>query len=118
MIERIKLNRYIDLSAVRAVENKLLLFNGDHHMLMITDVKTTTGDETYGRKNNKTRQVEYLQCQIYGYNSSGEFVGTHDKSTVERYLEYNLFHLRKNYLEFKKQWEAMTALEEKINKEI
>ena len=106
---KFKLTKYIELASLKAVENQLLIFSGDHHMLLITGVKVTKGTETYGRKNNKTRDVEYLQCTMYGWNGKGEFVGTYDSETVKRYLEYDLLHLRKNYIEFKKQWTAMHA---------
>ena len=106
---KIKLNKYIDVSSIKNVQNQLLLFSRDHHMLLITGVKVTQGTETYGRKNNKTRDVEYLQCTMYGWNAKGDFVGVYDEDTTKRYLEYDLLEMRKNYLEFKKQWNAMHA---------
>ena len=113
---KIKTNSLIDISAVRNVQNKLLLFSGANHMILITDVKVTTETETYGRKQNKTRQVEYLYCTIYGWNNKGEFVGTYDQDVSRRYLEnYRLMEMRKNYLDFEKQYLAMSAKEEQIN---
>lgn len=104
---KIKLNNYIDLGSVRSVENKLLLHSQDHHMLLITNVKQVTETETYGRKNNKTREVKYIECVMYGWNRKGEFVGTYEDYTAQRFLEYDLYQLRKNYLEFQLQWKAM-----------
>lgn len=112
---RILINSLIDTSALRAVRDKLLLFGGSHQLIMITDVKVTEEEVTYGRKKNKTKKAGVLYCTIYGYNCDGEFIGTFDDYTTERYLRYDLLHLRKNYLEMKKRWEAMHALEEKIN---
>jgi ribosomal protein L7/L12 len=107
---KIKLNKYIDVSSIKNVENQLLMFSRDHHMLLITGVKVTQGTETYGRKDNKTRDVQYLECTIYGWNGKGDFIGVYDENTAERYLEnYDLLEMRKNYLEFKKQWSAMHA---------
>lgn len=103
------------MSAVRAMENKLLLFSGSHQMFLIADVSVTEEEETYGRKLNKTRQVEYLHCQIYGYNSDGQFLGTHDEDGSRRFLEYDLFPLRKNYLDLHKQWQVMGTLEKTLN---
>ena len=109
-------NSLIDISAVRNVENKLLMFSQANRMILITGVQVITETETYGRKKNKTRQVKYLQCIIYGWNGDGEFVGTFDEDVSRRYLEnYNLMNMRKNYLEFEKQYLAMSAKEEQIN---
>jgi len=102
------------MSQVSGMENKILLFSGSHHMFLIADVKVTTEEETYGRK-KKTRQVEYLQCTVYGYNPSGDFLGTHDEETSRRYLEYDLYQLRKNYLDLQKQWQVLGILEKKLN---
>jgi len=107
---KIKLNKFIELSSIKNVENQLLMFSRDHHMLLITGVKVTQGTETYGRKDNKTRNVHYLECTIYGWNAKGDFIGVYDGDTALRYLEnYDLLEMRKNYLEFKKQWTAMHA---------
>jgi len=113
---KIKVTSSIDLSDLRAVNNKLLLLGGSHQLLMISGLKVTTEDETYGRKMNKTRKVKYVHCSIYGYNMDGEFMGTYDEDSVGFYLRhYSFLNMRKNYLEMKKRWEAMHALEEKIN---
>jgi hypothetical protein len=113
---KIKVNPLIDISAVRNVENKLLMFSQANRMILITGVKVTTETETYGRKKNKTRQVKYLQCIIYGWNGDGEFVGTFDEDVSRRYLEnYNLMNMRKTYMEFEKQYLAMSAKEEQLN---
>ena len=107
---KIKLNKFIELSSIKNVENQLLMFSRDHHMLLITGVMVTQGTETYGRKDNKTRNVHYLECTIYGWNAKGDFIGVYDGDTALRYLEnYDLLEMRKNYLEFKKQWTAMHA---------
>ena len=111
---RILVNSLIDTSALRAVRNKLLLFSDSHQLIMITDVKITEEEVTSGRK-KKTKKVNVINCTIHGYNSNGEFVGTFDDYTTGQFLRYDLLHLRKNYLEMKKRWEAMHALEEKIN---
>ena len=111
---KIKLNRYISMSQVNSMENKILLFAGSHHMFLIAEVETTVEEETYGRK-NKTRQVEYLHCNIYGYNHNGDFLGTHNEETVKRYLEYDLYQLRRNYTDLQKQWQVLGALEKKLN---
>ena len=59
---------------------------------------------------------KYLQCIIYGWNGDGEFVGTFDEDVSRRYLEnYNLMNMRKTYLEFEKQYLAMSAKEEQLN---
>ena len=106
---KIKLTRYIDLASLRSVENKPLMFSGVNRLLMITGIKIVEVTETYGRK-NKTRNVQYLICTIYGWNDKGEFVGTYDDEVTERYLEaYDVLQLRKNYISFKKQWDAMHA---------
>jgi hypothetical protein len=111
---KIKLNSLIDLSALKFVENKLIMFSGAHRLLLITDVKVVTEQETYGRKKNKTRQVKYVLCNVHGWNNQGEFTGTYDQYLASQYLQYDLLHLRKNYIEFQKQWEALHALHEKI----
>ena len=112
---KLKLNGYIQMNVVRAMEDKILLFNGSHSMILINDVQVTEEEETYGRKGNKTRQVQYLQCKVYGYNPSGKFLGVHDEETARRYLEYDLFNLRKNYLDLKEQWQVMGKLEKELN---
>jgi ribosomal protein L7/L12 len=107
---RIKLNSSISLSTLKCVENQLLMFSGAHRMLMISNIRVEDTEEVYGRRMNKTRQVQYLYCILYGWNEKGEFVGTYDHEVTERYLEtYDFLHMRKNYLEFKKQWTAMHA---------
>ncbi len=112
---RIELTKYMDLPSIKSVENKLLLFAGAHMMLLITGVRVENTTITYGRKMNKTRKVRFLYFIMYGWNKNGDFVGVYDHDTAERYLEYDLLHLRKNYLEFEKQWTAMHKKQTAVN---
>lgn len=112
-IVKIKTNGY-DTSALRAVNNKLIMHKS--HLFLFTDVKVTTEEETYGRKKNKTRNVEMVQCQLHGWNKDGEFMGVFEESYIKTLVsQFDILALRKNYIEFQKKFEAMTALEKKYN---
>ena len=101
---------------IKSVENKLLLGGENHRLIMFTDVKVVTEEETYGRKNNKTRNVRYMYCKLHGWNNDGDFTGHYSEELVSFYLRnYSILRLRRNYLDFKKQLDAMLAVEEKYN---
>jgi hypothetical protein len=112
---KIKLSKGDDISTLRSVENKLLM-TAQGVIVMFTGVHITEEEERYGRKNNKTRQVRYLNCTLHGYNSKGELLGTHDTFQTEYIVRrYDLFAIRRKYLDHIKALEAMQVLEEQYN---
>lgn len=70
---KIELRYRNDYQHIKNVENKLIVHNGE--ILLFTDVKFVCEKKTYGRKMNKTKDVEYVECTVYAYNHIGEFVG-------------------------------------------
>lgn len=114
-IVKIKVENYHHLDKLRAVKNQPIMFDRAK-VIMFTDVKVVTEQETYGRKNNKVHDVKYLYCQCYGYNNDGEFLGTYDEEFIRRILlMYDLLKMRRIYLDFLKQLESIQALEAKLN---
>ena len=112
---KIKIGKKESITELRSIENKLLM-TSQGTVVMVTGVKTTLETETYGRRMNKTRQVRYLHCTLHGYNTKGDFRGTHDKQQTEHVIRmYGLYAIRRNYLDHIKALEAMQALEAKIN---
>ena len=99
-------------STLRALEKKLLMYGNSNKMIIFSHIKIETVDEVYGRK-NKTRQRTYLtECEVNGYNQNGEFVGIFDEGDVKRIIEYyDLFKMRRIWLDFKKQYDVMIGLE-------
>ena len=97
------------------VENKLLMYSQSNRMIMFTDVSFTKETETYGRKKNKSREVEFLQCKMHGWNQDGEFTGTYSAEQVLFVLNhYHLMHMLKTMIEFEKQYLAMKALHDEL----
>lgn len=114
---RLMMSNYNDLDTLKSLENKLLLPSDKNMLLMLTNVSYETVEEKYGRKENKTRQVTYLYCDLRGYNRKGSFVGLYDADIIAQYLEMYEFHRwRTNYIGFAKQWDLMHAEQEKAVK--
>lgn len=112
---KIKINKHIDLTAIKAVENKMLMSYDHNHLILINNVRTGTEEEA--TKRGKKIEVEYLYCDMYGWNSKGEFVGTSDTSDGKDFLEqFDILQLRKNYIEFERQWTMMHEKQERLVK--
>ena len=113
-MSRIKYKYKDDLQVLRDYRRKLLLRNNE--ILMIDDVKVVTETETYGRKNNKTREVRYIEFTLYAYNHTGEWVGICTDEYVEQLSTYfDLSILIPNARrEFRKLETALEAMKNKL----
>lgn len=115
---RVKIKTYSEsnLHALYNLNNKLVMDNTANGMIIFKDVKITTEEETYGRRKNKTRQVQYIECEVLGYNRNGKFIGAFDESTVKHILSfYDLYNMRRLYLDHIEALEAMQAKEAELN---
>ena len=105
---KIKLQSYHDLSKIQSVENKIIM--ADSQLFIISSVQVTEEEETYGRKNNKIRKVQYLNLNMHGYNPDGEFIGVFDEQFITHLLlMYDVLKMLKKYRNFKKAQNAMEA---------
>ena len=101
-------------SDLRAVQNKLLMYSQSNRIIMFTDVSFPVETETYGRK-KKTREVQYLQCKMHGWNQDGEFCGTYTERQVTFVLNtYRLLVMLKTMMEFERQYQGMKALHDEV----
>ena len=111
---KVKLEEYHDLSSLRSVEDKIIMFK--ETPVLFTNLRITQEEERYGRKKNKVREVKYINADVYGYNRNGEFLGIFDSDFVKHLLlMYDLLKMRKNYLEFIKGLELIQNKEAELN---
>ena len=113
-LQKLKLNSYLDTGMIRSCENEMLLLEHQAMLFMITRVRFFKETETYGRKDNKTREVRYMECELLTWNSDGHFISTFDEFNTRRLLERNLMVMRRNYIDFEKGWKALHEWQDKL----
>ena len=115
---RVKVKVYSEsnVDSLHNIANKLIMNDQANGMMLFRDVKIIKEEEHYGRKKNKVRVNIFVECEVLGYNRNGKFVGAFDKDTVSRILlMYDLYKMRRLYLDHIEALEAMQAEEAKLN---
>lgn len=103
-------------NALLLFNNKIIMRDESNGMMIFKDVELIEEKETYGRRKNKTRTKYYIECEVLGYNHNGKFVGSFDVSNVKYILmHYDLYKMRRIYLEHIEALKAMQTEEEKLN---
>lgn len=112
---KLKLNSYIDTGAIRSLQNEFLLLESQCMIFMIKHVKFNTQEETFGRKKKKTRNVQYLTCEIVTWSESGHFISSFDAFNTRRLLERNLMNMRRSYIDFRTGWFALHEMKDNMS---
>jgi len=87
-------------------------------ILLIKDFKFIEEEVKYGFRKKKTKTVYFLtECTLLSYNNVGEFIGINSDETVKHLLMlYDLYELRKAWINFDKAYKTMTKYAKKLHK--